>query len=138
MSAFVRPRLTNAKYRLLYLGNDLKLIAVLRQLLTEPDYYLVACSDSEGPVLFLGSEIQYHLLLIDLDWRGVEGLELAQLAQSLEHRKQMPIVLVTPTELNSEMEALARKAGVTECVMKTPDMLAVSEAIRRLLEDSND
>jgi DNA-binding response OmpR family regulator len=133
MRASERPHSTVSKFRLLYLGNDLEFIAALRQVLTEPDYKLVACSDREGAELFLKSDICYNLMLIDFDWRGREGLELSRLAQSLEHRKDMPIVIVA-TKLNSSMKTLARKAGVKKCLMKTPYIDAVSEAIRQLVE----
>jgi DNA-binding response OmpR family regulator len=84
------------------------------------------------PSYFSKSEIPYHLLLLDLEWRGKEGLKLARLARSLRHRKRMPIVLVAATELSSRLKALARKAGVNEWVTKTPDMGSVIEAIRRM------
>ena len=134
MRASERPRSTASKFRLLYLGNDLKFIAALRHVLTEPDYRLVTCSDREGAVLFLKSDIHYDLLLIDLARRGKEGIEVARIAQSLGHRKEMPIMMVAATKLNSSMKTLARKAGVKKFVMKTPDVGVVSEAIRQLVE----
>ena len=133
MRASERPHSTVSKFRLLYLGNDLEFIAALREVLTEPDHRLVACSDREGAVLFLESDIHYDLMLIDLDWRRREGLELAQLAQSLSHRIYMPIVMVAK-KLNSSLKTLARKAGVTKSVTKKPDVGVVSEAIRQLVE----
>lgn len=134
MQAHACPRSTAPKFRLLYLGNDLKLIAAVRQVLTEPDYELVACGDRGSAGLFLKSEIRYHLLLIDLEWRGKEGLELAQLAHSLPARKRMPIILMSAAELTSGMKVAARKAGVNKCVTTTPDLLALGEAIRQLVE----
>lgn len=135
MQASTRPRSTESTFRLLYLGTDLELIAAVRQVLTEPDYRLVACADHESSILFLKSEIPYNLLLIDLEWRGKEGLKLARLRHSLRHRKRMPIILVAATELTSRLKLLARKAGVNKCLMKTPDMGAVSKAIRHLIEE---
>jgi len=117
----------------LYLGADLELIAAVRRVFTEPDYRLVTCSDGESAVLFLKSEIQYDLMLIDFDWRGMEGLDLTRLARSLGHRKQMPIILVAAKRLSSDKRSLARKSGVKECVTKTGDMGAVSDAILRLI-----
>jgi DNA-binding response OmpR family regulator len=134
MPASERPHSTASKFRVLYLGNDLEFIAALRQVLSEPDYRLVACSDREGAELFLKSDIRYDLMLIDFDWRGREGLELARLAQSLTHRNDMPIVMVAATPLNSAVKTLARKAGVKKSVTKTPDVGVVSEAIRLLVE----
>ena len=135
MLAPSRPRPTKSKYRLLYLGTDVELIMALRKKLREPDDRLVACSDREGAIMFLKSEIPYDLLLIDLEWRGMKGLKLAQLTRSLSHRKRMPIILVA-TELSDRLAEVARRAGVNECVTKTPDMDAVSEAVRRSIGNS--
>lgn len=134
MSTCMHSQPTESKFRLLYLGTDLKLIAAVRQVLAEPDYRLVACADRGGAVLFLESEIPYDLLLIDLEWQGTEGLKLAQLAHSLRHRKRMPIILVTPTKLSSKLKTLAREAGINKCVTKTSDGIALSEAIRQLID----
>jgi CheY-like chemotaxis protein len=138
MQAPTRPRSTGSSFRLLYLGTDLELMAAMRQVLTELDCLLVACSDRESAILFLRSEIPYDLLLIDLEWRGKEGLKLARLAHSLRHRKRMPIILVTTRKLSSDMKTLARKAGVNECVTKTPDLGALSEAIKRVMVMSDE
>lgn len=94
----------------------------------------MSCSDHGSAVLFLKSEIPYDLLLIDLEWRDAEGLKLAKLARSLSHRKQMPIILVSEKELNSRLKTQARKAGVNECLPKTPDTGTIVEAIRRIVE----
>lgn len=133
MLASAHAQSTKSKFRLLYLGSDLTLIAALRKELTEPDYRLVACSDREGAIMFLKSEIPYDLLLIDLEWQGREGLKLARLTRSLSHRKRMPIILVA-TELSDQLSEVARRAGVNECVTKTPDMGAVSETIQQMIE----
>ncbi|HEV2828355.1 MAG TPA: response regulator, partial [Pyrinomonadaceae bacterium] len=134
MRASEHPHSTASKFRLLYLGNDLEFIAALRQVLTEPDYRLLACSDREGAELFLKSDIRYDLMLIDFDWRRREGLELARLAQSLAQRIDMPIVMVAATPPNSAVKTLAQKAGVKKCVTKTPDAGVVNEVIRQLVE----
>ena len=121
---------TEAKFRLLYLGNDLKLIAVLRQVLAEETYQLVTCSDRESALLFLKSEIRYEVLLVDFEWRKKDGVEIARLARKLRHRRRMPIVLLGGTRLSRQVRAMAAKAGVQECVLKTQD---VGEVIKRVL-----
>ena len=113
---------TESKFRLLYFGADLKLIAAVQQVLTKPNYQLVTSSNYEDAVLFLRSRIPYDLLLIDFEWRRQEGLKLARRARSIRHRKRMPIVLVAAREPRSEAKMLARKAGVTEWVLKTADI----------------
>jgi len=137
MPASTRPRSVESgesKFRLLYLGADLEVITALRKALTEPDYRLVSCSDRESAIMFLKSEIPYDLLLIDFEWQEAEGLKLARLAHSLPHRKRMPIILVAATGLSSQLKSKAVRAVVSKCVTKTPDMGAVSEAIRHMTE----
>ena len=135
MLASKRPRPAESKFRLLYIGTDVGLIAAMRQVLTPPDYQIVTCSDRVSAVLFLRSKIPYELLLIDLEWRGKEGLKLARLAHSLRHRKRMPKILVSPTALSRDLKALARNAGVNEYVMKSPEAGSVIKVIRRIVEN---
>lgn len=130
MLADAGPRVSESKFRLLYFGADLKLITALKQTLTKPTYQLVTSSNYEDAVLFLRSRIPYHLLLIDFEWREAEGLKLARRARSLRHRKRMPIVVVAAKDPGRETKMLARKAGVTEWVLKTED---VGEVIKQLV-----
>ena len=132
MPACEHPRSTESKYRVLYLGDDLQFIAAFREAVSETEYRLVACADHGSAELFLKSDIPYDLMLIDHDWRGTEGLKLAQLAHSQRHRKRMPMALVSSTKLNQETEALAQKAGMAECVLKSSDM---RELLSRVIVD---
>ena len=135
MQAPTRPRLTESKFRLLYLGSDMRLMSAIRQVLTQPVYQVVACSDRDSAVLFLRSKIPYDLLVIDLEWRGKDGLKIARLAHSLRHRKRMPKILVSSSiTLGSDLKALARNAGVNEWVRKSPEAGGVIEVIRRTVE----
>jgi DNA-binding response OmpR family regulator len=103
----------------LYFGDDLEFIAAFRKAVSESVYHLVACPDYGSAELFLESDIPYDLLLIDHDWRINEGLKLARLSRSQRHRKQMPIVLLSTASLDAETRALAKKAGVVECALKS-------------------
>ena len=132
-AACQNPSSTKPKVRLLYLGNDLKLIALLRQVLAEPVYLLVTCSDRESAVLFLKSDIPNQVLLIDLEWRGKNGLEVARLARKLRHRKRMPIVLLVGAKLNRRRQTVAAEAGVTTWMLKTED---IGEAIKRVMHSA--
>ena len=124
---------TEPEFRLLYLGNDIKLIATLRQVLAEPVYRLVTCSDRESAVLFLKSDIPYEVLLIDLEWRGKNGLEVARLARNLRHRKRMPIVLLAGAKLNRRRQTVAAEAGVTTWMLKTEK---IAEVIKRVMHET--
>ena len=125
MPACEHPRSTQSKYRVLYLGDDLQFIARFRETVDESVYRLVGCADHGSAELFLKSDIPYDLMLIDHDWRGTEGLKLAQLAHAQRHRKKMPIMLLSAAKLDQETEALAQKAGIAECALKSSDMGAL-------------
>jgi DNA-binding response OmpR family regulator len=127
---FVHPLATGSKFRVLYLGDDLKFIARFREEVSESVYRLVACSDDGSAVLFLKSDIRYDLTLIDHDWRGNEGLKLTRLSRSQRHRKQMPIVLRSAVSLDDETKSLAEKGGVVECALKSADL---SELVSRVI-----
>ena len=135
MPAPVRPRSTESKFRILYLGSDLELVKALRRVLTKADYRLVTCADRETALLFLKSTIPYELLLVDLEWRDGEGLKLARLAHSQRYRKKMPIVVLAATELINEMRTRSRRAGITDWIPKTPDTTEVAEAIKKVMSN---
>jgi CheY-like chemotaxis protein len=132
MPGSICPRNTQPKIRVLYLGVHQELIDSLRKGLNETGYQIVSCADGESAITFLKSDISYQLLLIDFDWREHEVLKLASVARLLKHRKPMPIVLVATTELSRQVRALARNAGVNECVPKATDPASLIQTIRRL------
>src|ERR671912_585048 len=119
MLADAGARATETRFRLLYFGADLKLIAALQQMLTKLSYQATTSSNYDDAVLFLKSRIPYNLLLIDFEGPGEDGLTLARRARSIRHRKRMPIVLVAATEPSSETRILARQADVTGWGLKT-------------------
>jgi len=126
----VHPLAAEATFRVLYLGDDLKFITAFREAVSEHDYRLVACSDQGSALLFLKSDIHYDLMLIDYDWRGNEALKLARLSRSQRHRKHTPIVFLSSANLDDQTKALAKRAGVVECVLKIADL---SELVSRLI-----
>ena len=132
MPAYEPPRLTESKFRVLYLGDDLQFIARFREAVDESVYRLVGCADGGSAELFLKSDIPYDLMLVDHDWRGTEGLKLARLSRSQRHRKKMPIVIVSGGKVDQETKTLAEKAGVAECVLKSADL---NELMSRLIID---
>ncbi|MEK6283247.1 MAG: hypothetical protein AABN95_23060 [Acidobacteriota bacterium] len=131
------PSLTRVRrFTVLCVGCDLESLSALRRNLEKQQVGLVGCSDRGGAILFLKSQIEYNLLLFDVDWQGAEGFRLIRMAHSLRHRKQTPVILLNATNLVGETGLAARKTRMpedVECMPKTPDMAGVIEAIKRLL-----
>ena len=130
MPGFLHPVAAGSTFRVLYLGDDVEFIARFREVVSESVHHLITCPDHGSAALFLKSDIHYDLMLIDHDWRGNEGLKLARLARSQRHRTRMPIVLLSTVSLDDDTKALADKAGVVECALKTADL---SELVSRVI-----
>jgi CheY-like chemotaxis protein len=93
--------------------------------------------DRGSAILFLRGDPKYDLLLFDFELLGMKALEMARLAQSLPHRQRTPIIITTANGLTGNLEKRARRAGVKECLIKTAEVVELSQAIMRLLERSH-
>src|ERR1700687_5560074 len=103
------PTRSEARFRILYVGNDLDLIAALRGVLTKPNHKIVSCMDCGSAAFFLKGDPRYELLLFDLELGGTRVLKLIPLARSLSHRKDLPIIVLTESE-GGIAEVIARSA----------------------------
>ncbi|SRR6266567_850070 len=119
-----------ARFRLLYVGGDLKFLRALRQVLTKPQYHIVSCPHVGSAMDFLKGNPRYDLVIFELELRG---LELTKLARSLSHREHVPIVMVTANEIVDGFGKLSRNSRVDEWVSKQ-DLAAVPEILISLLE----
>ena len=121
-----------AKYRLLYVGNDLGLAEFAQEALKREGWFVVRCPGGSGARVLLSSEIHYDLLMFDEELQGWGGMELAVLARSVEHRKRTPVILLSRRGVAAE--ALCAGAGV---FLQQPEPFhAVVEAVRHLLVSS--
>jgi DNA-binding response OmpR family regulator len=58
------------------------------------DCQVVRCPDGSQAKLFI-EEINYSLLLLDEKLPDITGLKMASFTRSLEHRKLMPIIILS-------------------------------------------
>ena len=122
---------SDARFRILYVGNDLDLIAALRGLLTKPDHKIVSCMDCGSAAFFLKGNPRYELLVFDLKLGSPRVLKLIPLARSLSHRKHLPIMVLTETE-GGAAEELARNLGPDD-MLSRKDLGGVARSVARLL-----
>lgn len=120
-----------ARFRILYVGNDLDLIAALRTSLTKPDHKIVSCMDCGSAAFFLRGDPRYELLVFDLGLGSRRVLKLIPLARSLAHRKHLPILVLTETEGGSDEEP-ARNADLDE-VLSREDLGGIVQSVIHLL-----
>ena len=132
LTPIIRSPQEQGQQRILYVGNDLGPLAALRAVLRRPEFHIVSCPDRDSAIRFIKSDIRYDIFLFDLEMRDSAAFELAELAQSLDHRRHTPIVLAA-SEIDSKLKELARNAGAIECVSKNGGMSALPNVIARLL-----
>jgi DNA-binding response OmpR family regulator len=129
------PARLEARFRILYVGNDLGLISALRTFLTKPDHKIVSCMDCGSAAFFLRGDPRYELLVFDLGLGSRRVLKLIPLARSLTHRKHLPILVLTETEGGVDEEP-ARNAGPDE-VLSRKDLGGIVHSVIRLLRSAS-
>jgi response regulator RpfG family c-di-GMP phosphodiesterase len=122
-----------ARFRLLYVGDDIEMLGALRKILTMPDYHIVSCPHVGSAILLLEGDPRYDLLMFESELRATTGVKLARQARSIPHRSHLPMVMITTTELVRHPGKLGRKSGVNHWVSKH-DIPVFAETIITLLE----
>jgi DNA-binding response OmpR family regulator len=121
--------------RLLYVGSDLSVLTFLRSTFDKPLYHVVSCPDRLSAEMFIRSQIQYQLFILDLEMRDRAAFDLARLLRSLNHRQDAPAIVIG-AEVDSAIHEFTRASGGNDYILKADDFSAVHRAVRRLLKES--
>ena len=125
-----------ALYRLLYVGNDLEFLNILRKILTKPRCHIVYCPHIGSAILFLKGNPRYDLLMIDLELDGKRrGIELARITRSISHRADLPVVIMTNETINNLY--LLNYHSVVNAWLSKRKISACSEIIIPLLKSGH-
>ena len=98
---------------------------------------LVVCRDGEEAVRYMeahDSRADPHvpiLVLLDLRLPKVDGIEVLRRARELEVWKQVPVVVLTTSRENRDIEA-AYQLGVNSYIVKPVDFLAFTEVVKTI------
>jgi DNA-binding response OmpR family regulator len=95
-----------ASRRILYVGRDYDLLQFLSD--TLKDCEVIRCPPSNYLArLFIGSEINYSLFVLDEKLRDTTGAELEKFARSLSHRERTPVIIFKkPEDFNILVETI--------------------------------
>src|SRR5712664_2464480 len=111
-------RSSDAQCRLLYVGSDLALLKFLRSTFSNPNYHVVSCPDRLSAEMFIKSKIQYQLFIFDHEMRDRAAFDLARLLKSLDHRQDVPAIVIG-VEVESAVQEFTRASGGNDYVLKT-------------------
>ena len=118
--------------RVLFVDDEEALTLVGRHMLERLGYEVItATSSKEALDVFFSESERIDLVITDLTMPEVTGIELAK--SILAIRPDIPIVLCTGY-LNERTEREARKAGITEIVMKPIKLRDLGASIQRILK----
>ncbi|HEV2802443.1 MAG TPA: tetratricopeptide repeat protein [Pyrinomonadaceae bacterium] len=124
-----RPRIKARTINILCV-EDYKIVAdAVKETLEELGWMVELCADGTEAMRKIESKTRYHLLILDNQLPGKDGLELARRARQLPHRKGTPIIMLSASDI--EREAL--RAGVNAFLRKPQDIGRLSGTVTRLL-----
>jgi CheY-like chemotaxis protein/Tfp pilus assembly protein PilF len=115
--------------RILHVEDDTLVANVVKETLRDEGWRVSTYTDGTAALAEIEGETHYDLMIVDKQLPGVDGLELLTRARQLEHRQQVPIIMLSATDDWRE----ARRAGATAFLRKPEDMHALTETIARLL-----
>jgi len=115
--------------RILHVEDDTLVANVVKETLRDEGWRVSTCKDGAAALLEIEGATHYDLMIIDIELPGVGGLELLARARQLEHRQQVPIIMLSATDEWRE----ARRVGASAFLRKPEDMHALTETIARLL-----
>ncbi|HEV2882849.1 MAG TPA: response regulator [Pyrinomonadaceae bacterium] len=101
----------------------------VKETLEELGWTVELCADGMDAMRKIESKTRYHLLILDNQLPGKDGLELARRARQLPHRRRTPIIMLSA----SDVERDAFRAGVNAFLRKPQDIKRLSATVTRLL-----
>ena len=109
---------------------DYQVVAdAVKETLEELGWTVELCADGTEAMRKIESKARYHLLILDNQLPGKDGLELARRARQLPHRRRTPIIMLSA----SEVEQDALRAGVNAFLRKPQDIRRLTATVTRLL-----
>lgn len=87
------------------------------------------CLSGATALEILRTDAPYDLIIVDNDLPGVSGLELVLEIQSLSHRRNTPVIMLS----GEDVEKQAWRAGVKDFLRKPEGIEQISASVKRLL-----
>jgi DNA-binding response OmpR family regulator len=97
------------------------------------DWNVTRYSDGRRAVEELCGRAHYDAVLVSYRFAGIDGVELIRLIRALDHRKDMPIVMVTGT-VDLDVVAAALAAGADDVLYKPTDIAVLVATVSKCLE----
>jgi len=130
------PSTESPKTILIADGND-RVADLLASVFATGGWTVTRYTDAERADEALRGRARYDAVLLGYRFEGTDGVELIRRARALEHRKDLPIVLVTGTA-TCEVVAAALAAGADDVVYKPADVDVLVATVTKCVERRRD
>ena len=97
------------------------------------DWTATRYSDGKRAGEELSGRAHYDAVLVSYRFDGTDGVELIRLTRALDHRKDIPIVMVTGT-VDLDVVAAALTAGADDVLYKPTDVAVLVATVNKCLE----
>jgi len=124
-----RPRTKARTINILCVEDYPAVADAVKETLEELGWTVELCADGVEAMSKIESKTRYHLLILDNQLPGKDGLELARRALQLPHRRRTPIIMLSA----SDVEQDALRAGVNAFLRKPQDIKRLTATVMRLL-----
>jgi CheY-like chemotaxis protein len=114
---------------ILHVEDNRTIADTVKEMLEREGWAVEACADGTTAQEKLSGETHYDVLIFDNKLPGADGIELTRQTRQLSHRRQVPIIMLSAS--NVEMEA--RQAGANAFLKKPEEIIVIAETIARLL-----
>jgi CheY-like chemotaxis protein len=115
--------------RILHVEDNEAVADAVRDGLEDMGWSVVACADGAAAAEILAGDEQFDLLIFDNDLPGRNGIELLSYARTLPHRRRVPSVMFS----SSNVEAEGWGAGADAFSRKPEDVGKLAATVARLL-----
>jgi CheY-like chemotaxis protein len=119
--------------RILHVEDDAAVVDQAQQLLAAEKWHVESCADGDSALKKLTDSDHYDVLIVDSSLGGLSGLELAQRARKMTHRRRTPILMLSA----DDVEKAALEAGVDEFLKKPQQLADLSTSVARLLREGS-
>ncbi len=106
---------------------------MLAYLFARHDWTVTRYTDGQRAGEELRGRAHYDAVLVSYRFDGIDGVELIKLIRALDHRKDVPIVMITGT-VDLDVVAAALAAGADEVLYKPTDVTVLVATVSKCLE----
>lgn len=122
---------TTSEISILHVEDNKVVARLIQDTLGAKGMHVDSCISGAAALEVLRGEAPYDVIIVDNNLPGLGGLELVLRVRSMDHRRNMPIIMLSGDDCEKE----AWRAGVSAFLRKPDDVEQVSSSIHRLLDE---